>query len=70
MSLASTYAASYALGQTTLGCPAPFVTSNWRAEVTTGGSLRLVQTTDGGNFDIVSPTVALSFAVWLTTTFG
>ncbi len=70
MSLASVYAANYAVSQTTLSAPPPFVSTNWRAEVTTTGGLRLVQTTDGGNFDLITPVTALALATWITTTFG
>lgn len=68
MSLASDYAAAYLLAQT-VAAPAPFVGPNGRAEVTSDGKLRLVQTASGGDFTV--PAVgALAFRDWLTTTFG
>lgn len=68
MSLASDYASAYAASQVSIGAPAPFVGANGRAEVTTGGNLRLV-TANGSVFDIPSA-AALPFRDWLTTTFG
>jgi len=73
MSLASDYAATQATaasGQATANAtvPPPFVGPNGRAEVTSGGNLRLVPTT-GGNFEI-PPAGALAFAAWIESTFG
>lgn len=69
MSLASDYAAAYAVSQTNIGAPSPFVGPNGRAEVTPDGRLRLVQTASGGDFTI-APAAALAFRDWITTTFG
>ena len=68
MSLASDYVTAYATSQTAAP-PSPFVGANGRAEVTSAGNLRLIQTASGGNFEIV-PAAALAFRDWLTTTFG
>lgn len=68
MSLASDYVTAYAASQT-VAPPAPFVGPNGRAEVTTDGKMRLVQTASGGDFTIAAAG-ALAFRDWLTTTFG
>lgn len=68
MSLATDFAAAYAVAQT-VAPPAPFVGPNGRAEVTSDGNLRLVKTSSGGDFTVV-PAGALAFRDWLTATFG
>lgn len=66
MSLASDYAVAFTANNP--AAPAPFVGPNGRAEVTSAGTLRLVQTNPGGTFEIPAA-AALAFRDWLTRTF-